>query len=302
MTNFVVMKNEEFYIEGFTGGPMKKALLESKDLERAWNNKKRGPVSYRDLSRYSKEGKKHYPIFLKREYKDEYLIPFGNILLLEGKEENYPETCPTEYTISQIKDRYLLEAEFKARYWHKSDKIAWCISVVLHNDKDFYGYEEPLEILDKMFYHHGYFRSTPDLVYTKSETRVIQYEPFHFETTKRLRLPDLIYHVTTTDNKQSILDNGFIASCKSTVELQYPPRNYFFRQYRENLLVNYMYNALKIPRENEDDNDVVIFHISTKKISDIKFFNDPMFNEKEAVYTYDDVPASAIVETIYTKF
>lgn len=282
----------------------KQALNESKDLERIWNRKKFGPVSYRDGELYIPKDSPHRPIYIHREYKPEYLVPYGNYMLNEGKETNYPKTQPTRYVLDQIYKHYTLEVNFETDYWHSKDTIATYILVTLPEDHDFRAYEQPLEILDKLFHHHGYFRSTPDRVYKSSgeEIRVLQYEAYRYETSKRIRLPKQIWYLTTPEYKDSILEKGFIVSCQPKVNwIHYPPRNYFFRKLDVRLFQRYLYQSEKIDNEKFDENDVVMFTVNTDLIPDIMFFNDPSFYEKEAVYTYDDVPASSIVETLDTK-
>ena len=73
------------------------------------------------------------------------------------------------------------------------------------------------------------------------------------------------------------------------------PRNYFFTKLDIKLMDSYVRKAQKISNEN---GNVVLFHIDTTKLKDVKFYSNPMFAKKQAIYTYDNIPAKAICNII----
>lgn len=253
--------------------------------------------NYDGLSSVDRSKLKHIPVFVNHPYhKGEFEVFFSHPnYIKEGKEDLYPPTQSSRSTINLVKSQYRpyeIEIDIQPNYRNKKDPIARAIMVSMNNTPEMYVFEDKLLILDDLFKSCGYFRACADRVYEKEGLRVIQYEPYHYETYKRLTIPKMIYHITTRDNRDDIIENGFIAHGSKESDgkkFYYPPRNFFFTKHNEDLIINYMYIAEKVKMSNIDNNETTLFHIDTSGLKHIKFYSDPLYNEKEAVYTYEDI-------------
>lgn len=127
---------------------------------------------------------------------------------------------------------------------------------------------------------------------------VFQFEPKFQTNVTNPNIGTLLYHVTTANAARKIMQQGFCPSNRTKNGFKYGGRCYFFTVYDKSLFVNYMNEATKknITGKNTFNYDFEIITIDRRRIKDVDFFTDPNFGRKIAVFTYSNIPPSAIVK------
>jgi len=127
---------------------------------------------------------------------------------------------------------------------------------------------------------------------------VYQFEPKFQTKVKNNNEDRYLYHVTTANSAEKILKQDFSPSNRNKIGFRYNSRCYFFNVYDKELFHNFMKEAKKRNRvdKNTFNNDFKIITIDRTKCPDITFFTDPNFEEKIAVFTYSNVPTSAVIK------
>ena len=151
--------------------------------------------------------------------------------------------------------------------------------------------QELYDTLIQSFELCGYYLS--DEYWTEGRKEfVTQFEPkFQDEFYNNNEIGDELYHVTTINHLNKIKKIGFIP--KSTnKKFNYPPRCYFFTIKDIEFMKWFMLNSAK----TKQGQDCAVLTINTNLIkNNIRFYTDKLFDGGIAVYTYDNIPSSAIV-------
>ena len=117
---------------------------------------------------------------------------------------------------------------------------------------------------------------------------VYQFEPLFQDNNTNLTLGRYLYHVTTETAARKILKNGFSPSNRGKNIFKYSPRNYFFTVYSENGFRDFMHQAGK------QSDKLSVITVDRDRCPDTRFFTDPNFDNGIAVFTYENIPPSAI--------
>lgn len=137
----------------------------------------------------------------------------------------------------------------------------------------------------------GYFMSCEYWTPGKKEF-VFQFEPlFQDVSYTKQNIPHYIYHVTKPTILHKIQRNGITPRSKNT-QFNYPPRCYFFTELDEELIRWFAEDSEKV----QEDQDCLVLTVDTTKLNnDVKFWEDKLFDGSVAIYTYDNIPPTAIV-------
>lgn len=167
--------------------------------------------------------------------------------------------------------------------------IADSVNVVID---DYIMTQELYNILIKSFEFCGYYLSN-EYWSTNTNEFVTQFEPKYQDMSyNHNEIGNYIYHVTTPSFFQKIQKQGFIPKSRNK-NYNYPPRCYFFTVNDKALMRWFMIESGKL----KGGQDCVILTLDTSKIkNDVKFWMDKLFDSDIAVYTYDNIPFSAIVD------
>lgn len=127
---------------------------------------------------------------------------------------------------------------------------------------------------------------------------VFQFEPKFQTGVTNPNLGNLLYHVTTANAARKIMKNGFCPSNRPKHNFNYDSRCYFFTVYDKQLFSDYIgeSNKKNMIGDNAYNNDFEIITVDRNLIPDIKFFTDPNFTLKLGVFTYSNIPPSAVVK------
>lgn len=127
---------------------------------------------------------------------------------------------------------------------------------------------------------------------------VFQFEPKFQTNVTNPSIGDFLYHVTTANAARKIKQQGFCPSNRTKNGFKYDGRCYFFTVYNKQLFANYMAEANKLNKvgKNEFNFDFEIITIDRRLLQGVDFFTDPNFGQKIAVFTYSNIPPSAIVK------
>ena len=137
----------------------------------------------------------------------------------------------------------------------------------------------------------GYFLSCEYWTPYKKEY-VFQFEP-HFQdnSSSKQNIPRYIYHITKPTILHKIQRNGITPKSKNK-QFSYPPRCYFFTVFDEDLMRWFAEYSEKV----QEEQDYLVVTVDTTKLNDdVKFWTDKSFDSSVAIYTYDNIPPTAIV-------
>jgi hypothetical protein len=113
------------------------------------------------------------------------------------------------------------------------------------------------------------------------------------EIIDRKWIPDFLYHISATKNKESILKNGIKMSTGGGTWFG---RTYSNRVYMATSLIA-AYDLQLNFKAHEMADDYLIFKIELDKIPNgAPFYNDSLFNH--GIYTEQSIPKSAIIDVI----
>lgn len=126
---------------------------------------------------------------------------------------------------------------------------------------------------------------------------------YQFESRYQINKDDSIhsqylFHATTANAAKKILRQGFCPSNRNTKFFKYEGRCYFFTIYNKQLFANFLEESNKKNKINSKsfNKDFKVITIDRKKCGDVAFFADPDFDGDIAVYTYENIPPSAILK------
>lgn len=127
---------------------------------------------------------------------------------------------------------------------------------------------------------------------------VFQFEPKFQDNMTIPTIGQYLYHVTTANAAKKIARQGFCPSNKTKNGFKYDGRCYFFTIYNKQLFAHYMKQANKqnVIGRNNYNYDFEIITIDRRLLNNVDFFIDPNFGENIAVFTYSNIPPSAIVK------
>ncbi len=138
-------------------------------------------------------------------------------------------------------------------------------------------------------------------------TIILQYSPIYTENlSDNVYGQKYLYHVTPSYNKKRILQSGLFPKSSNDI-FDYPGRVYLFlgNNVDTTTLISNAYDLytakprVNNPKDDRYNKDIIwtIVKVDVSKLPEnIKFYNDPLW-DKMAVYTYDNIPPSAIIET-----
>jgi len=121
------------------------------------------------------------------------------------------------------------------------------------------------------------------------------------KVTEQVNKTKHLYHFTTGNNEESILNNGLRSK---NGEYRYFPKRVYLYSTDKNITpknINDDKNIEKFIKKilNEFDIDeygVTIFEIDKDKLNNIDFYTDDYMEEKESVFIYSNIPAEAITK------
>ena len=96
-----------------------------------------------------------------------------------------------------------------------------------------------------------------------------------------------LYHVTDSKYMNRIKKNGLVPRSGSTID-NYDDRLYLFDN--KNTIVNFINEKMIYAPEF----DAVVLEINTRKLNKLRLHSDPKYKNKDAFYTYDIIPLSAL--------
>lgn len=126
---------------------------------------------------------------------------------------------------------------------------------------------------------------------------VYQFEPKFQTNHTNLTLGRYLFHITTANAAKKILRQGLCPSNRTKKHFKYNARCYFFTVYNKRLFANYMQESMKQNDngKNPTNNDFKIIIVDRNKCNNTIFFTDPNFDKQIAVFTYNNIPPSAII-------
>lgn len=211
-------------------------------------------------------------------------------VLTEGLTMTYPTAKTINYIKDTLKKKHLPIGEFIENNYDGESDIADSINVVVD------GYSLTQEVNDTLvhlFDTCGYYQS---VFYWDNEKGdgVYQFEPKYQEHNYQgTEIGKYLYHVTTPSHYNKIMKQGFIPKSRNK-KFNYPPRCYFFTEKDVEFIKEFMFYSDKAQKGDE----LILITVDVDKLKDgIKFWRDQLFVGTDiAVYTYDNIPNSAIVE------
>lgn len=224
----------------------------------------------------------------------------GNIN--EGLIKTYPTLKTIEYVRSEInKNTNINSNNVDIRIFcpRKDGRIYDKILVYYPQDSLT---EESYSILVNSFSYCGYYLAGQ---WTREQYKVIkigyvclQFEPKIGEEEKENALPQFLYHLTDLKHYQRIMQYGLCPRSNNKLFKGTPERIYFFTvcdiEFFVKLIEDKNWNV---------NNKYKILIINRELIPNVRFFNDPRYEEKFAVYTTENIPNNAIVDikTLYNN-
>lgn len=104
----------------------------------------------------------------------------------------------------------------------------------------------------------------------------------------------VLYHLTVEENIESIKKNGLIPHKRESInDISYDERTYFFTGNKSAIFLEEYLDTLRLDYSEHKTFYLVIVNLF-KLPQNIEFFYDPLL-DKEAVYTKDVIPPSAII-------
>lgn len=142
----------------------------------------------------------------------------------------------------------------------------------------------------------GYFCSlTQNITYNGLTYKAMRFEPLYQPNIREKEIGDnTLYHLTPISNVENIKKVGLLPLSKNKY-FNYPNRIYFLKS---NISVKEIRELAKGFRNTtEVEDDYVLLVIDLNKVpNNVSFHNDPLLDN--AVYTYDKVPSTSIVNII----
>lgn len=215
--------------------------------------------------------------------------------------EGLIKTYPTDFVKSYIERECQLHPSQIQIYMHESNGVKIPIFGILVTPK---ATKEFIDLIVKKMNACGYFLSR-NLHKTKyPNVMSLSFEPkFSKNVTYIVRKKcNFLYHMTSSINIDKIIKNGLCPKSKNTIFL-YPSRVFCMNG---DVLDNNQKSLLRgikgeknkdVSNQNNPNYDgkYYLLIIDLKKIpSSVKFYADPMSDE--AIYTYENIPSSAIVK------
>lgn len=144
-------------------------------------------------------------------------------------------------------------------------------------------------------YHLGTTFSRIDS--NNQQCTVYQFEP-KFQDNVKDSTDRYIYHITTDTAAQKILKKGFCPSNRTKSQFNYPARCYFFNEHDTNLFRNYILLSQKKNKSDKDffNQNFNLITVDLERCPNVKFFTNPNFENKRAIFTYENIPPTAIVK------
>lgn len=145
------------------------------------------------------------------------------------------------------------------------------------------------------YYLGAFFKQSDDL---DNPCLVYQFEPKYQTNKENSTFSRYLFHATTANAAKKILKHGFCPSNRGKKVFNYDARCYFFTVYNKSLFDSFMEQSEKENKINShsSNNDFKVITIDIEKCGDVTFFTDPNFDYNIAVYTYENIPPSAIVK------
>lgn len=142
----------------------------------------------------------------------------------------------------------------------------------------------------------GYFCSfMQNITYNGFTYKAMRFEPLYQPNIREKEIGDnVLYHITPLRNVENIKKEG-LKPLSNNKYFNYPNRVYFLKS--NNTAKEIREIARGFHKSNEDDEDYVLIVIDLNRVPvNVAFHNDPSL--ANAVYTYDRIPSSSIVNVI----
>ena len=216
---------------------------------------------------------------------------FRNNPLMEG----YFKTYPPEKIEYYLKKKY---GDYATIILTKNENDVDVFIIGFFND------EENEDYINKDMAMCGYFPSCYEI---RDNIKYVQYEPRHQNKINDLvQDEEYIYHLTKTSKVSKILQNGLTPKTNNK-KFKYPDRVYFFLHEPSIddclfLMKQFHFEESKNKKVKQYFGTYTLLAIDTEQIKNVDFAYDP--NAFECIYTYDNIPPSAIeiVEEIEQEY
>lgn len=218
-----------------------------------------------------------------------------------GISEGLTITYPTDATLRHVCDSLtkagypIQPSQFGLDSPNSDGKVFGHVSLMVHRD---YLSTEMDRILRESFGSCGYDTGK---VFTRkdqggNQCTVYQFEPRFQRGDANHKIGAFLWHVTTASAAEKILRKGFCPSNRSRNGFMYKPRNYFFTVYDKGLFADFMMESGKENRLPGGgwNSDFTIISVDVARTGGAEFFTDPNFADWNAVFTYSNIPPSAI--------
>lgn len=275
----------------------KKVLLESqiKELKEKYSSKPIfEPVTYDDYE--------HLPRYIFAKAKMKYVPGFHKVFRKNERRINeniikYPKSQP----FNKVKKHILIDVfrgdtnvkiEHASKDMLDTNGVYGHICITMRIGRIFNGMPEHLiELMHTLGYYLAY--KTP-LLENNKHYYMWQFEPYYYLKVRET-LEDYIFHVTKIILLNNIKKYGILLHKKEDDILSYPSRCYFFNVPYRNNFIAYAQAGKKI----DENGNFGVCKIDTSLLSsDVDFFTDSNYIEKNGIYTYSDIPANAIIDFI----
>lgn len=142
----------------------------------------------------------------------------------------------------------------------------------------------------------GYFCSLKQIIqYNGLTYKAMRFEPLYQSDVRQEKIGDnILYHITPFSNIEAIKKNGLIPSSNNKY-FNYPNRVYFLLSNNSIREIREIAKGFRNSSGTEDDYGLIVIDLN-KVPTNVSFHDDP--NLENAVYTYDKIPANAIVNII----
>ena len=142
----------------------------------------------------------------------------------------------------------------------------------------------------------GYFCSlTQNITYNGLTYKAMRFEPLYQPNIRDKEIDDnILYHLTPISNVENIKRVGLLPLSKNKY-FNYPNRIYFLKSNITVREIRELARGFQNTTEVEDDYVLLVIDL-TKIPNNVSFHNDPSL--ANAVYTYDKVPSTAIVNIL----
>lgn len=227
---------------------------------------------------------------IKKQYVDyrltAFVLSFDNPLRYINEDKSDGTSRPLGEVQNSMFDKYHF-MDWQFQILNGRNGIEVCVIVPLIG--------ENAEMVEKDMDAFGYFcskrveQSVGDMVFLQ-----MKYEPsFQEDISNIVQQYEYIYHVTPSENLQSIYHDGLTPKNSNTL-FTYPPRVFLIKgdvtEKGQDLIAQMLFKA---SNRQKSEMEYTILKLQVDLIPDIPFYYDP--NHEHGIFTNETIPSAAIV-------